>query len=240
MGREGKQAQSRRGAKGSSPGLCLRCFKETKVVSGDQIEVLEILGKKDQSGHRKPIRMSKTTRFPGRNAISPKRGGGRGGQKCRILGENAIQSGQTRSFGAHFGRNRASLGAFERILIESMLESGPKRPHRKAQPHRNATAGSCPRSCRRSRGPAPRGTRRRPGSRSRSRSAWILHPRLPPSGAVPVGRRASSRMYLPSMLAAFALPARLRVLLRDASGRGRWWAGRPRTGRPCRGRRLRA
>ena len=32
-------------------------------------------------------------------------------------------------FRAHFGQNRASLGAFEFILIEFVLESGPKRPH---------------------------------------------------------------------------------------------------------------
>ena len=32
-------------------------------------------------------------------------------------------------FESHFGQNRASLGAFEFILIESVLESGPKRPH---------------------------------------------------------------------------------------------------------------
>ena len=51
--------------------------------------------------------------------------------------KNAESSGKTRfkvvkpgPFRAHFGPNRASLGAFEFILIESMLESGPKRPLR--------------------------------------------------------------------------------------------------------------
>ena len=61
-----------------------------------------------------------------------RKGGVAGGDK------NAESSGNMRfkvvkggQFGAHFGRNRASLGAFEFILIESVLESGPKRPHRR-------------------------------------------------------------------------------------------------------------
>ena len=60
-----------------------------------------------------------------------RKGGVAGGVK------NAEFSGNTRfkvvkpgQFRAHFGQNRASLGAFEFILIESVLESGPKRPHR--------------------------------------------------------------------------------------------------------------
>ena len=65
-----------------------------------------------------------------------RKGGWQGGVK------NAEFSGNTRfkvvkpgQFGAHFGQNRASLGAFEFILIESVLESGPKRPHRLALIH---------------------------------------------------------------------------------------------------------
>ena len=59
-----------------------------------------------------------------------RKGGVAGGVK------NAESSGKTRFkavkgglFRAHFGPNRASSGAFERILIESVRESGPKRPH---------------------------------------------------------------------------------------------------------------
>ena len=111
MGREDKQAQSARGANGSSPGLCLRCLKESKAVRGDQIEVLEILGKSDQSGHRTPIRMSKTTGFPGRNVdFPPKGGGGRGGQKCKISGKHAVQSGQTRSIWSAFWSKSSEFG----------------------------------------------------------------------------------------------------------------------------------
>ena len=65
-----------------------------------------------------------------------RKGGVAGGVK------NAKSSGNTRfkvvkpgQFRAHFGQNRASLGAFEFILIESVLESGPKRPHRLALIH---------------------------------------------------------------------------------------------------------
>jgi hypothetical protein len=93
------------------------------------MEVLEILGKDDRSGHRVPIRMSKTTGFPGRRSTFPKKGGGGGGVK------NAESPGKTRfevvkppSNEAHFGRNRSSFGAFERILIESERESGQKGP----------------------------------------------------------------------------------------------------------------
>ena len=111
VGREDQQAQSRRGAKGSSPGLCLRCFKETKAVRGDQMEVLEILGKSDQSGHRTPIRMSKTTGFPGRNTLSPKRGGWQGGVKNgKSLGKYAVQSGQTRSISSAFWSKSRRVG----------------------------------------------------------------------------------------------------------------------------------
>ena len=60
-----------------------------------------------------------------------RKGGVAGGVK------NAESSGKTRfkvvkpgQFLAHFGQNRASLGAFEFVLIESVLESGPKRPLR--------------------------------------------------------------------------------------------------------------
>ena len=73
--------------------------------------LLEILGKSNQSGHRMPIRMSKTKGFPGRNAHFPKKGGGgRGGQKCEILGEYAIQSGQTRSISAAFWSESVEFG----------------------------------------------------------------------------------------------------------------------------------
>ena len=84
VGRENKLAQ--RGAK--RPALCLRCLKESKAVTPDQMEVLEILGKSDQSGHRMPIRMSKTTGFPGRNRSLMRKGGvAGGGQKCKISRE---------------------------------------------------------------------------------------------------------------------------------------------------------
>ena len=105
-------------------------LKRSKAVRGDHMEVLEILGKSDQSGHRVPIRMSKTTGFPGRTRLLPKTGGVAGGSK------NAVSPGKTRfkvvkpgQFGAHFGSNRASLGAFASVRIESVLESDPKRPH---------------------------------------------------------------------------------------------------------------
>jgi hypothetical protein len=44
-------------------GIC--GLKRIKAVRGDQMEVLKILDKSDQSGHRAPIRMSKTTGFSG-------------------------------------------------------------------------------------------------------------------------------------------------------------------------------
>ena len=93
------------------------------------MEVLEILGKSNQSGHRKPIRMSKTTGFPGRNALSPKRGGWQGGSKMQNPRE---KRGSKWSNPVHFERILVQIrefGAFEFVLIESVLESGPKRPH---------------------------------------------------------------------------------------------------------------
>ena len=73
--------------------------KETKAVIGS------------------PSECQKQRDFQSGLDFDEKGGGGRGGQKCRISRKYAVQSGQKRSFGAHFGRNRASLGAFERILI---------------------------------------------------------------------------------------------------------------------------
>ena len=81
----GKNELAQCGARRSA--LCQRCLKEIKAVTPDQMQVLEILGKRYQSGHRMPIRMSKTTGFPGRNAFSPKRGGGGGGSKMQNLQE---------------------------------------------------------------------------------------------------------------------------------------------------------
>ena len=93
--------------------------ERSKVVSPDQMEVLEILGKSDQSGHRTPIRMSKTTGFPGRNALSRKRGGGRGGSKMHNSRE---KPGPKWSNGVYFEpifRLIAStLSAFELVLID--------------------------------------------------------------------------------------------------------------------------
>jgi hypothetical protein len=64
--------------------------------------------------------------------------------------KNAKSPGKTRfkvvkpgQFGAHFGRNRASLGAFELVLIESVLESGPKRPHQPEMELRYDRSISC-------------------------------------------------------------------------------------------------
>ena len=71
--------------------------------------------------------------------------------------KNAEFSGNTRfkvvkrgQFGAHFGPNRASLGAFEFILIESERECDPKTttstrvhfPSVRCNPSSNATDGS--------------------------------------------------------------------------------------------------
>ena len=67
------------------------------MVRGDQEEVLEIRGKTDQNGHRMPIRMSKTTGFPGRTHLDEKGGGGGGGQKCKISRKtqlNMVRSGR--------------------------------------------------------------------------------------------------------------------------------------------------
>ena len=59
--------------------------------------------------------------------VDEKGGGGRGGQKCRILGEiRGSKWSKAVYFESHFGPNRASFGAFERILIEFRFESGPK------------------------------------------------------------------------------------------------------------------
>ena len=69
------------------------------------MEVLEILGKSDQSGHRQPIRMSKTTGFPGRNAISSKRGGWQGGSKMQNPREKR-------------GSKWSNAVHFERILVK--------------------------------------------------------------------------------------------------------------------------
>src|SRR5690242_12479259 len=69
------------------------------------MEVLEILGKRDQSGHRAPMRMSKTTGFPGRNALSPKRGGWQGGSKMQNPREKR-------------GSKWSNPVHFERILVQ--------------------------------------------------------------------------------------------------------------------------
>ena len=58
-------------------------FERSKAVTPDQMEVLEILGKSDQSGHRMPIRMSKTTGFPGRTRLLMRKGGWQGGSKMQ-------------------------------------------------------------------------------------------------------------------------------------------------------------
>src|SRR4029078_8400702 len=60
----------------------------------------------------------------------PLKGGVAGGVKnARFSGKTRFKVVKPGQFRAHFGRNRASSGAFEFILIESVFESGPKRPH---------------------------------------------------------------------------------------------------------------
>ena len=80
-----------------------------------------------------PSECQKQRDFQGGLDVDEKGGGGRGGQKCRISGKTRLKLVKGGLFRAHFGQNRASLGAFEFILIESMLESGPKRPHSTAR-----------------------------------------------------------------------------------------------------------
>ena len=74
--------------------------------------------------------MSKTTGFPGRNALSPQRGGWQGGVKnARFTGKTQFKAVKGGQFGAHFGRNRASSGAFESESREFERECDQKRPH---------------------------------------------------------------------------------------------------------------
>ena len=83
------------------------------------MEVLEILGKNDQSGHLQPIRMSKTTGFPGRNAISSKRGGGRGGSKMQNPREKrGSKWSKAVYFEPHFWSKSREFGRVWFILIE--------------------------------------------------------------------------------------------------------------------------
>ena len=84
--------------------------ERSKAVTPDQMEVLEILGKRNQSGHRTPIRMSKTTGFPGRNVLMRK-GGVAGGVKNAKFQEirgskwsNAVISSAFWSKSREFGR----------------------------------------------------------------------------------------------------------------------------------------
>src|SRR5690242_2726799 len=54
-------------------------FEKMIMVRGDHEEVLEILGKTNNNGHQRPSDCAKTTGFPERNQLFPKRGGWRGG-----------------------------------------------------------------------------------------------------------------------------------------------------------------
>ena len=106
-------------------------FERSKAVTPDQMEVLEILGKRDQSGHRSPSECQKQRDFQGGLDFDEKGGGGRGGSKMQNPpGKTRFKVVKGGPFGAHFGPNRASLGAFEFILIESERESDQKRPLR--------------------------------------------------------------------------------------------------------------
>ena len=76
-----------------------------------------------------PSECQKQRDFQGGLDFDEKGGGGRGGSKMQNLsGNTRFKVVKRGPFRAHFGQNRASLGAFVFILIESVLESGPKRP----------------------------------------------------------------------------------------------------------------
>ncbi len=98
-----------------------RCWKsgakETKAVIGS------------------PSECQKQRDFQGGMLIPPKGGVAGGVKNAKSSGKTWFKVVKPGPFRAHFGPNRASLGAFEFILIESVLESGPKRPHPTASEH---------------------------------------------------------------------------------------------------------
>ena len=63
------RARSRWGAIGSAPPTVPALLLEIEVVTPDHMQVLKKKGNLHQSGHRTPIRMSKTTGFPGRTRL---------------------------------------------------------------------------------------------------------------------------------------------------------------------------
>ena len=67
--------------------LCLRCFKESKAVTPDQMEVWKSWAKMTKAVIGSPSECQKQRVFRGVVDVDEKRGGGRGGQKCRILQE---------------------------------------------------------------------------------------------------------------------------------------------------------
>ena len=104
-------------------------LKETKAVRATKWRCWKSWAKETKAVICNPSECQKQRDFQGGTPF-PQKGGVAGGVK------NAKSSGKTwfkvvkpGPFRAHFGPNRASLGAFEFILIESVLESGPKRPH---------------------------------------------------------------------------------------------------------------
>ena len=58
-----------------------------------------------------------------------KRGVAGGVKNAEFSGKTQFEVVKGGQFGAHFGQNRASSGAFEFILIKFERKSGPKRPH---------------------------------------------------------------------------------------------------------------
>jgi hypothetical protein len=77
-----------------------------------------------------PSECQKQRVFQGGLDFDEKGGVGGGGQKFRISRKTQFKVVRGGQFGAHFGPNRASLGAFELVLIESKRESDRKRPLR--------------------------------------------------------------------------------------------------------------
>ena len=121
-----KQAATR------SQRLRVVALRRSKAVTPDQMEVLEILGKDNQSGHRTPIRVSKQRDFQSGLDVDEKGGGWQGGSKMRNLQEIRGSKWSNPVHLIAFWSESCEFGAFEFILIESVLESGPKRPHERA------------------------------------------------------------------------------------------------------------
>ena len=112
----------------------IRCLKGAKRSPLTKWKCWKSWAKETKAVIGRPSECQKQRDFQGGLDFDEKRGGGRGGQKCKILGKYAVQSGQTRSVSSAFWSESCEFGAFEFILIESVLESGPKRPHWHNQP----------------------------------------------------------------------------------------------------------